>query len=73
MDEILREFQGILQYSTMYISLSTSDYHAVWWRLFYVPCASEWTNVLSLAELLFSLPASNGKVESVFPAKDNQV
>ena len=62
-DEILCEFQGI---STLYISLSTSDYRAVWWRLFYAPCASEWTNVLALAELLFSLPASNGIVERVF-------
>ena len=66
MDEILCEFQGILQYSTLYISLSTSDYRAVWWRLFYAPCASEWTNVLALPELLFSLPASNGIVERVF-------
>ena len=30
------------------------------------PAASEWSNILSLVELLFSLPASNGKVERVF-------
>ena len=60
------EFSSILQYAIMYISLATSEYHAVWWRLFHAPCASEWPNMLILAELLFSLPASNGKVERTF-------
>ena len=35
-------------------------------RLFNSPSSSEWTNALTLAELLFSLPASNGKLEHVF-------
>ena len=56
----------MLQYATMYISLSTLDYRAVWWRLFHAPCASEWANVLNLAHLLFSLPASNGSLERAF-------
>ena len=64
--EIHSEFEAVLQYATMYISLSTFDYRAVWWRLFHAPCASEWANVLILAELLFSLPASNGNLERVF-------
>ena len=45
--------------------MSTLDYRAVWWRLFNAP-SSEWSNVLILVELLFSLPASNGKLEWVF-------
>ena len=60
------EFQELLQYATTYVSISTIEYHAVWWRLFHASCASEWVNVLTLAELLFSLPASNGKLERVF-------
>ena len=60
------EFSKILQYAIMYISLATSEYRAVWWRLFHAPCACEWANMLILAELLFSLPASNGKVERTF-------
>lgn len=32
----------------------------------HAPTSSDWSNVLVLAELLFSLPASNGKLESVF-------
>ena len=64
--EIHSEFEAVMQYATMYISLSTFDYRAVWWRLFHAPCASEWVNILILAELLLSLPASNGNLERVF-------
>ena len=42
------------------------DYRAVWWRIFNAPTASEWSSVLILVELLFSLPASKGKLERVF-------
>ena len=34
------------------------DYSSVWWRLFHSPSKSDWLNALTLAELLFSLPAS---------------
>lgn len=66
--KIKEEFQSLLQYAVHFISLSTLDYRAVWWRLFNAPSSSEWSNVLILilVELLFSLPASNGKLERVF-------
>ena len=56
----------MVQYATQFISLSTMEYQSVWWRLFHAPNSSEWSNVLSLATLLFSLPVSNGKVERTF-------
>ena len=65
-EEIHAEFESVLQYACQYISLSTTEYRAVWWRLFHAPVASEWLNTLALVELLFSLPASNGVVETVF-------
>ena len=34
--------------------------------MFHAPNSSEWSNILILATLLFSLPASNGTVERVF-------
>ena len=64
--KIKEEFESVLQYAVQYISLSTMDYRAVWWRIFNAPTASEWSSVLILVELLFSLPASNGKLERVF-------
>ena len=66
LEEIHAEFYAVLQYACQYISLSILDYQAVWWRLFHAPVAVEWTNILTLVELLFSLPVSNGKVERVF-------
>lgn len=39
------------------LSLTYIDYHCVWWRLFHALNATEWSSVLALDELLFSLPA----------------
>ena len=65
-DRIKEEMQSLLQYAVHFISLSTLDYRAIWWRLFNAPSSSEWSNALILVELLLSLPASNGKLERVF-------
>ena len=65
-EEIVGEFIALVQYAIQFISISTLDYRAVWWRIFHTPTASEWSNVLILATLLFSLPSSNGKLERVF-------
>ena len=60
------EFANMIEYAVQYMAIATLDYHSVWWRLFHAPNSAEWSNVLILAELLFSLPASNGKLERVF-------
>lgn len=65
-DAIKTEFCDVIAYTVQYISLSSLDYHSVWWRLFHAPNSDEWANLLIFAELLFSLPASNGKLERVF-------
>jgi len=65
-DAVLSEFKDMVEYAIQFFSLSTMDYQAVWWRLFHCPCSSEWKNCLSLVELLFSLPSSNGKLERTF-------
>ncbi len=65
-DVIKGEFGDMIEYAVQYIAISSLDYHSVWWRLFHAPNSAEWSNVLVLAELLFSLPASNGKLERVF-------
>ena len=56
-EEVRKEFGEMMEYAVTFISLSTMDYSSVWWRLFHSPSKS----ALTLAELLFSLPASNGK------------
>ena len=57
---------ALLEYATQYVSLSTMDYRGVWWCCFHASSTSEWTNTLTLGELLFSLPVSNGTLERVF-------
>ena len=66
MAQILEEFYDILLYATQFISLSSTNYQTVWWKLFHSPSASNWLNALKLVQLLFCLPASNGKFERVF-------
>ena len=65
-DEMVKEFGEMISYASQYIALSVLDYHSVWWRLFHAPTSAEWANILIWAELLFSLPVSNGKLERVF-------
>ena len=60
------EFTDMIGYTVQYISLSSIDYHSVWWRLFNAPNSAEWSTILVLDELLFSLPASIGKLERIF-------
>ena len=64
--EIKDEFEAMISYAAQFMSLSTMDYKSVWWRLFHAPTSAEWSNALSLAKLLFSLPVSNGKLERLF-------
>ena len=65
-DVIKTEFTDMIEYAVQFIALSSLDYQSVWWRLFHAPNSAEWSNILVLVELLFSLPASNGKLERVF-------
>jgi len=65
-DAILLEFKEMVECAIQFLSLSMMDCQAVWWHLFHCPCSAEWKNCLSLIELLFSLPASNGKLERIF-------
>ena len=65
-EEIYKEFEEIMQYAINFIFVSALDYSSVWWRLFHCPSKSKWANALTLVELLFSLPASNGKVGRTF-------
>uniref|UniRef100_A0A1X7VHZ3 Uncharacterized protein n=1 Tax=Amphimedon queenslandica TaxID=400682 RepID=A0A1X7VHZ3_AMPQE len=42
------------------------DYRCVGRRLYYSPNTTEWSNVLQLAHLLFTLPVSNWKLQRIF-------
>ena len=64
---IKEEFANMIEYAVQYMATSTLVYHLVWLTLFHAPNSAliSWSTALILAELLFSLPASNGKLERV--------
>jgi len=56
----------MIKFACEFIAIHMLHYQSVWWRLFNSPQKKDWGSVLVLAELLFSLPVSNAKVEHVF-------
>ena len=66
LDQHKAEFLEMVFYANQFISISTTDYQSVWWRLYHAPDASSWSNILQLARLLFTLPVFNGKLERFF-------
>ena len=44
------------------------DSVTIWWKLFNSAYGKKWPNILTLVELLFCFPMSNGRVEHTFSA-----
>ena len=55
-----------MDYAKRYLNLVEDDYKVIRWKLYNVPDAKKWTNILAIVELLFCLPTSNGHLETVF-------
>ena len=60
------EVEEAVEYARMYLDISRTEYRKVWYKLYSSPDAQKWSNILSLCELSFSLPFSNGRVEQIF-------
>ena len=60
------EWDDMIDYSKRYLNLVQVEYQILWWKLFNSIDAKKWVNILSLVELLFCLPMSNGHIERVF-------
>ena len=60
------EITEVVEYARNYLSIETEEYRKVWYKLHVCPDANNWTNILILCELCFSLPFSNGSVERMF-------
>ena len=56
----------IVDYAKSYLNLTGEDYRVTWWKLFNGPDPTRWSNILSVAELLFCIPISNGHLERMF-------
>jgi hypothetical protein len=66
LSDLLEQWHSVIEYTTRYLSLSTTPYLHVWRRIFDSSRSEGWSMVLLLAELLFSIPISNAKVERLF-------
>ena len=55
-----------MEYAKMFLNVAKEDYKVIWWKLFNAPDSSKWTNLLTVVELLFCLPVSNGHLERIF-------
>ena len=60
------EWDDMLEYAKFYLNLTGEDYRVIWWKLFNGPDPTRWSNILSVAELLFCIPVSNCHLERVF-------
>ena len=60
------EWDDIVDYARKYLNIvQQEDYKVIWWNLFNVVDAKQWSNTLPVIEQ-FCLPMSNGHLERVF-------
>lgn len=60
------EWDDMVDYAKHYLNLVQVDHQILWWKLFNSVDARRCRNILTLVELFFCLPVSNGHVERVF-------
>ena len=64
--ELLEQWHEIRSFAIQYLSPQSQHYHVVWRKLFESTKSSDWSGILLLAKILFTLPVSNAKVERLF-------
>ena len=62
------EIEEAVEYAQTYLDINRTDYRKVRYKLYSCPNSQNWSNILSLWELSFSLPFSNDSVEQIFSA-----
>ncbi len=60
------EVEEAVEYARKNLSIRSETCQTIWYKLHEAPDARKSPNVLILAELILSLPFSNGKVERIF-------
>lgn len=63
--QVLDEWHALLWHAKMYFNLQ-DHYRKTWWKIFNCANTGDWSNILLLVELIFSLLVSNSAVERVF-------
>ena len=60
------EWIDMVDYAKRYLNITQENGVTIWWKLFNSPSSKNWVNILSLIELVYCLPMSNGHVERIF-------
>ena len=60
------EWLEMVYYAKTYLNLVQDDCQTVWWKLANCTDSKKLANILTLVELIFCLPMSNGHLEQVF-------
>ena len=64
--EFFNQWGSLLEYAKEFISVANTPYRVCWRRIFLSPRSSSWKDVLTLIQLLFTIPISNAKLERMF-------
>ena len=60
------EIEEAVDYARNYLRIGSESYQKIWYRLHTATDVEKWRNILTLSDLVFSLPFSNGQVERMF-------
>ena len=63
---IQEEWDDMVLYAKQFVNSVQNSYKEVWWKLYNCADTFKWSNILSLVELVFAIPLSNGHVERCF-------
>ena len=64
--DMLFQWHELVHYATDTIGVTGRDYMKTWRLIFSSPRSENWTDILALVELLFTVPISNAKLERMF-------
>jgi len=65
-EAIQDELEEAVAYARRYLPICTESYKKIWYKLHTCPDAVKWPHILTLYQLIFSLPFSTSRVEQIF-------
>ena len=63
--DLLNQWHDLLQYSKEFLSTGLTNYIKTWQKINSSPQFCGWKDILTLIELLFTIPVSNTKLQCV--------
>lgn len=64
--DLLYQWHELVEYTKNTVGITGISYMKTWRKIFSSPRCADWSGILTLVELLFTLPISNAKIERIF-------